>query len=172
MRSVTVRGPLVSVSNDPHRVLTQLLSCLLEQASPRDLESKFAPGGDGFSIANVVEARPTSEPGPPYRAPPEGVAAESWTVTMQRAKATPRVVVLDGEELRQLVHAALVPAGTAAGKRNRRDASITFGIGGVTFVVCTLLMHQVADWFVAVPLGLLMGLVASFRVARLFLRGV
>ena len=33
MRSVSVRGGTVRVTDDPHRVLTQLLSCLLEHAS-------------------------------------------------------------------------------------------------------------------------------------------
>jgi hypothetical protein len=148
---------MVAVTDDPHRVLTQLLSCLLEEPSPRALESKFAIGGEGFAVANVIEARPS-----------EG-GMDSWTVTMHRAKATPRVVVLGGDELRQLVHAALFPRGSAVGERNRKQATLTFGIAGATFVGATLAVHQVADWFVAVPFGLVMALIVGVRAARFFL---
>ena len=165
MRQVTVRGSLVHVSGDPHRVLTQLLDCVRELASPREAEARFASGGEGFSLEKIVDARPSAKSTAPYRAPQEGVS-EPWTVTMHRAKGKPRVVVLDGEELRHLVHAALYPPTTAVGERNRQQGYVIFGVGGAVFVGCTLLMHQAADWFLAVPFGLMMGIVTGIRLAR------
>lgn len=159
MRSVTVRGDMLAVTDDPHRVLTQLLTCLVEQPSARELEARFARGAEGFAIPNVVEARPSTAP-------------DWWTVTMHHAKAVPRVVEVGGDELRHLVHAALFPLGGARGERNRREATMTFGIGGAVFVVCTLGAHLAAglDWFFAVPLGLMAGIITGARVARGFLQ--
>ena len=162
MRQVTVRENVVSVTNDPHRVLTQLLSCLRDEPNARTLEGSFAPGGAGFSVPNVVDARPTPEPPTPYRSP-EG-DAEPWTVTMHRAKGPPRTVVLQGDELRHLVNTTLAPALSARGLRNRWEAAFLFGTSAVVFVACTLLFRQVAGWELSVPVGLMMGGAVLFRL--------
>ena len=87
---------------------------------------------------------------------------------MHRAKGKPRIVVLDGEELRRLVHTALFPAGSAAGRNNRENALVTFGVAGLTFILATLMAHQAADWFLAVPFGVVMAFVVGVRLAMKF----
>ncbi len=164
MRSVTVKGTNVHVTDDPQRVLTQLLTCMMEEPSPRALEPRFASGGEGFVVANVVEARRASEASVPYREAPDGVA-EPWIVSMHRGKGKPATLILDGTELRSLVHAALFPEGSAVALHNKRSGLLVFGVGGAVSVIAAVMMMQVADWVLAIPFGVFVGAVVGIRLA-------
>ncbi len=170
MRSVHVAGDRVSVTQDPKRVLTQLLSCLLEQPRPLALEPRFASGGEGFAIDGVVEARPAAGPGP-YREAPEGLA-EPWTVTLHRAKGPPVELVLDGSELRHLVREALgwKPARRSVAElfrfRDPLDAWFTLGGPVLVTVCCTGLAFSANVGLpFAIGTGLLMGSATLVRLA-------
>jgi len=164
MRSATVKGTNVHVTDDPQRVLTQLLTCMVEEPEPKKLETLFASNGQGFAVANVIEARRATDAALPYREAPEKVA-EPWIVTMQRGKGKPATLVIDGTELRALVHVALYPNGSEVAAYNKRTGLFVFGLGIGIAVVASVMMMQVADWVLAVPFGVFVGLIVGVRAA-------
>jgi hypothetical protein len=115
-------------------------------------------------VVNVIEARRATDAAVPYREAPAKVA-EPWIVTMQRGKGKPATLVIDGSELRALVHATLYPEGSEVAAYNKRTGLFVFGLGIGLAIVASVALMQVVDWVLAIPFGVFVGLVVGVRAA-------
>ena len=117
MRSVRIENDRLKVDDDSFGVVRDFLEYALSlealTSTPlaEEIARRFAPGGEGLSLPDVMVAYPALDPDD---LPPELRDAwdelrlqEPWVIARSERNAPTRSVALPGVELRQLLDAAL-----------------------------------------------------------------
>ncbi len=110
-RSVTHRDGHFQVSDDPDNVLGYLLGCLASKPFVGEAAQRFAADGQGLAIPDTILAV-RADPSDWVQLPVEQVPVEPdrewWLVSLHRPHDLPgpAVVIIEGDELRDLLRAA------------------------------------------------------------------
>ncbi|HEU4730544.1 MAG TPA: hypothetical protein VFT22_21750 [Kofleriaceae bacterium] len=111
VREVTRQDGRFQVSDDPEGVLSYLLGCFVDSPFAGEAAERFAPDGEGLALPDTLLAV-RADSGDLAELPPELAPAEPdrewWLVSLERphGRPAPAVVVISGDELRDLLRAA------------------------------------------------------------------
>jgi hypothetical protein len=110
-RTVTLHQGRFRVSDDPDNVLGYLLNTFLDSAFRGEAAQRFTPNGEGIAIPDTllaVRAQPIDFSDLPEDQVPADPSREWWIVSRERLhdRSAPAIVLVDGDELRVLLHIA------------------------------------------------------------------